>query len=164
MQFDVSHRIADVDPAAYERLYFDEAFNAELCAAVGLGRRLIRLDDAAGTVRREVEIAPDRQLPAPVARALGVKQFTYVETLTYAWGSGEGQWSTQSSVMADRIRSHGSLSIAQAGDGVLRRVWGEVAVRVFGLGGAIERAIVADVSRSYAEAVGFTGRYLQRQR
>lgn len=163
MQFDVSHTIEGIDCAAYERLYFEEAFNEAMCAAVGLGRRLIGRSDVSGTVHREVEISPDRQLPAPVAKALGAQKFTYVESLTYAWGSGTGTWSTRSSVMADRISSDGSLTLSPAGAGVVRRVQGHVTVKIFGLGGVIERAIVADVERSYAQAAAFTQTYLRQR-
>ena len=161
MRFDVTHAIDGIDVAGFERLYFDEAFNNALCEAVGLKRRLMRLDTEGGTLVRQVEITPERDIPAPVAKILGGEAIAYTETIEYALGSGRGHWQTVSSVLTDKISSDGELFIRQAaGNRIERQVVGHVTVRLFGLGGLIERFIVADVENSYERAAQFTQQYL----
>jgi len=161
MRFDVTHKIAGIDVAGFERLYFDEAFNEALCQAVGLKRRLIRLTTEGGNIVREVQITPEREIPAPVAKILGGEAIAYTETIQYTLGSGRGRWQTQSSVLTDKITSDGEIFIRKAaGNDVERQVTGHVTVRIFGLGGIIERFIVADVEKSYEQAAQFSQKYL----
>jgi hypothetical protein len=160
MRFDVTHIIDGIDVAGFERLYFDEAFNEALCEAVGLKRRLIRLHTQGTNIVREVQITPEREIPAPVAKILGGQAIAYTETVQYELGSGRGRWQTQSSVLADKITSDGEIFIKSAGGGIERQVVGHVTVRIFGLGGLIERFIVADVESSYEQAAQFTQKYL----
>jgi hypothetical protein len=95
-----------------------------------------------------------------VAKILGGEAIAYTETIEYALGSGRGRWQTASSVLTDKISSDGELFFRQAGNGVERQVVGHVTVRLFGLGGLIERFIVADVENSYERAAEFTQHYL----
>jgi hypothetical protein len=162
MNFDVQHSFAGITAADYERLYVDETFNAELCAYLKLDRELLLLKEDQGQVERQVRVTPDREIPAPAAKVMGSSRISYVETLTYTLGSGRGQWSTASSVLPDKIESFGNLAITQVGNAVVRRVTGQITVRIFGLGKVVERFIVADVVRSYAEAARFTEAYVQR--
>lgn len=165
MDFDVSHRIADTDVAAYERLYFDEAFNTALCRAVGLARRLVQLRTEGDLITRVVEVTPDREVPAAVRKILGGKTIAYTETITYRLGSGRGTWTSASSVLTDRIASDGTLEIAASPKGgVVRRVTGHVTVKIFGLGGLVEKFIAADIGDGYRRAAAFTENYLAEAR
>lgn len=160
MNFDVSHHIPGMDVAAFERLYFDEPFNAAMCHALGLGRRLLRLEAQGDRILREVEVTPDRQMPAVMRKVLGDRAIAYTETMEYTMGEGQGTWRTASNLMADKITSDGSLYVrAAAGGGVERRVTGHVTVSIFGLGKAIEKLIVADVIDSYKRAAAFASAY-----
>jgi hypothetical protein len=162
MRFKSEHRFDGLTVAQYEQLYFDEAFNIALCQAVGLHRTLVSRDDQGGRIRRVVRVAPERELPAPVAKLLGSPRLEYTETIEYAWGSGRGTWATQMAVMTDKVDSRGSFGFAPSATGVLRTIEGDVTVRVPLLGGTIEKAVVAEVSSGYDKAADFTRQWLRQ--
>ena len=62
--------------------------------------------------------------------------------------------------MTDKITSSGTFSFRADGNGVVRRVDGDVKVAIFGVGGLVERGIIADVEKSYAQAAEFTQRWI----
>jgi hypothetical protein len=163
MQIDVEHTLRGIEPEALERLYFDEAFNEAMCRAVRLDRTLVQRRDEGGVLERAVRISPDREIPAPVAKILGAERIGYVEHVRAVWGSGQATWRTEPTILANKISSDGTIAFAAAEGGTTRRVRGHVTVKIFGLGGTIERFIVADVARSYAEAAAFTQRWIDGQ-
>lgn len=162
MRFDVSHTIEEVSVAEFERLYFDEPFNVRLCEALGLGRQLIRLEKQTDLIIREVLIEPKRKIPAPISKILRGQSIAYTETTEYVPSRKSGVWHTKSSVMTDKVKSHGALSFRPAGPHVVRQVTGEVTVSVFGVGAIVERFIVADVKDGYEQAAAFTRLYLDQ--
>lgn len=164
MKFQVEHRFSGLTLAEYEKLYFDEAFNQALCDTVGLQRVLVSLDDDGKRIRRSVRVAPDREVPAPVAKVIGAVKLEYTETVEYVWGSGRGTWTTTPQVLPDKVKSSGDFRFTASGSDVLRAVSGEIEVKIFGLGGLVEKFIVADVEKSYDKAAEFTRNWLASKR
>ncbi len=161
MQFQVEHRFTGITVAEYEKLYFNEAFNEALCKSVKLERDLIKLDEQAPKLHREVRVCPDRELPAPAAKVIGTSKIVYVEHCDYTFGTYRGTWKTISGIMADKIKSSGTFSFRQEGSAVVRRVDGNVDVSInFMLNSIIEKGILADVEKSYAQAAEFTQRWI----
>lgn len=162
MQFRATHVFAGISAAAFEALYFDEAFNDALCRHARLKRTLVSLTRDGNVLRRAVRIVPERTLPAPAAKLLGTEHFGYVEHVSYTYGALRGSWRIEPAVLADKVKSAGTLHFEPEpeADGVRRVVAGDVAVKIFGLGGTIERFVVADVQKSYDEAATFTAQYL----
>lgn len=163
MRFRAEHIFKGIDLNAYETLYFDEAFNIAMCKAVKLARTLVKLDEKAGRIERAVKVGPDREIPPAVAKVLGVSRIEYTEHVAYTRGSYRGIWHTVSSVFTDKVESRGNFSFEAVPGGVKRIVEGEIKVKVFGVGGLIERFIVADVERSYDDAAKFTELTLQER-
>lgn len=163
MKFQVEHRFDGISLADYEKLYFDEAFNTSLCQTVGLARTLVSLDDDGKRVRRVVRVAADREVPPAAAKVIGAAKLEYTETVDYVWGSGRGTWTTQPQVMADKVKSSGDFRFATAGSGVARIVAGDIDVKIFGIGGIVEKFIVADVEKSYDKAAEFTRNWLAKR-
>jgi hypothetical protein len=62
--------------------------------------------------------------------------------------------------MTDKVDSTGTFRFEPSADGVKRVIEGEIKVKVFGVGGVIERFIVADVEKSYEQAADFTRRWI----
>lgn len=164
MKFKVEHAFSGISLADYEKLYFDEDFNVALCKAVELDRELIEREQKGSHLRRVVRVAPrGREIPGPVAKVLGADRIEYTEHLDYDFGTYRGTWKTISSVLPDKVESGGTFAFQAAGDGVKRILEGEVKVKIFGVGGMIERFIVADVEKSYDQAAGFTRDWLAKR-
>jgi hypothetical protein len=146
----------------YEALYFDEAFTIALAEAVKIGRTLLRLDRAPDRVVRHVRCEPIRDIPGPVAMVLGGRRFAYAEEIDFRLGEGEGAWRVVPNVAADKVRAEGTLHFELADGGVRRIVRGEVSIPLLGIGGLLERVVVAEVEKSYEQASAFTRKYLER--
>jgi len=160
MQFKVEHRFSNTTLADFEKTYLDEACNIALCNTVKLLRTLVKMEDNGGKLHRVVKVCPDRELPGPVAKVLGTAKLEYTEYLDYTWGTNRGTWKTISAVMTDKVASSGTFSFRQEGSQVVRTVEGDVKVSIFGLGGLVERGIIADVEKSYVQAAEFMQRWI----
>ncbi len=161
MKFEASHTFRDISLADYEKLYFDEEFNVALCKALNLDRSLIKREEKGTHLTRAVKVAPrDREIPGPVQKIMGTSRIEYTEHVEYDFGAYKGTWKSVSSVMTDKVDSSGTFRFEQAGDGVKRVIGGEIKVKVFGVGGVIERFIVADIEKSYEQAADFTRRWI----
>ena len=160
MQFKAQHTIRGVSLSDYENLYFDEEFNIGLCARVNLTRTLVRRDIHDGHLVREVIVGPEREVPGPVAKVLGSKKFEYTEHVSYQLGSYRGDWYVVPSLLPNKVDCRGYFAFTPAPDGVQRIVEGEVKVSVFGIGGIIERFVVADIEKSYDASAVYAQEWL----
>ena len=160
MKFRVEHTFKDIGLTEYEQLYFDEPFGIALCKAVKLIRTLEKRELKGDKLVRVVRVGPDREIPPTVAKILGASRIEYTEHIDYKMGSFHGTWKTISSIFTDKVDAHGTFGFAEDDDGVSRVVEGEVNVKVFGVGGVIERFVVADVERSYKDAAQFTQKWI----
>lgn len=161
MKFEASHTFRGISLADYEKLYFDEDFNIALCKAVNLDRTLLKREEKGKHLSRSVKVSPrDREIPGPLVKVLGSSRIEYTEQVEYDFGSYKGTWKSISSVMTDKVESSGIFRLEQAGDGVKRVIEGDIKVKVFGVGGVIERFIVADIEKSYEQAADFTRRWI----
>jgi hypothetical protein len=161
MKFLAEHTFRGITLPDYEKLYFDEAFNVALCKAVNLDRTVLKRDEKGSHLSRSVKVSPrDREIPGPLVKVLGSSRIEYTEQVEYDFGTFKGTWKTVSSVMTDKVDSSGTFRFETAGDGVKRVIEGEIKVKVFGVGGVIERFIVADIEKSYEQAADFTRRWI----
>lgn len=160
MKLHIEHTFRGIELPAYEKLYFDEAFNIELCKATHLERHLVRREEKGGKLERLVRIAPEREIPAPVAKVLGSGKLEYAEHITYELGKYRAHWRTEPAVLRDKIESQGTFVFEKTASGVKRIVDGQISVKIFGLGAVIERFVVADVERSYDKASEFTQKWI----
>ena len=163
MKFRVDHLIRGIDLPQYETLYLDEPFNEALCAAVNLGRTLVHFDRQNNKLERQVRVCANREIPGPVAKVLGTNKIEYTEHLSYVFGSFRGIWHTVPGLLADKLESHGSFGFIPHKEGVVRWVEGEVKVHLFGLGGVVERFVLADIEKSYQQAADFTQRWIDNK-
>jgi hypothetical protein len=163
MKLSIEHTFP-VTPAAYADLYFDEPFSVELCAAVKLGRTLLRLDRTLERLVRHVRCEPIREIPAPIAKVLAGRSFHYVEELDVDLRTLRGKWRVVPSLVPDKVEASGTLEFEDSGGHVKRVVRGDVKVSVFGIGGFVERFVLGEVQKSYDDASAFTRAYLERRR
>ncbi len=164
VKFVIEHTFERLTPAAYESLYFDETFSLALGDHLQLGRELLHLERTAERIVRHVRCEPKRDRDSPGGKALGNSRASYVEEMDYDVAARRGRWRTIPNLFADRVKTGGTLEIVAApgGAGVTRIVRGEVSVSAFGFGRMIEKAIVAEIEKSYRGAAAFTVDWLRR--
>jgi hypothetical protein len=111
---------------------------------------------------RHVRVQPEREIPAPVAKLLGNRRLTYTEELEYEVGRWHGTWRIVPTVLADTIAIGGTLDFEAVPGGVKRILAGAIDVSLFGLGGLVEKVLVANVEKSYGDAAAFTNQWIRR--
>jgi hypothetical protein len=163
MKFRVESAFTGITLPEYEALFFDESFNNAMCASVKLARQLIKRDITNGQLKRATKIGADREVPAPVAKLIGTAKLEYTEHLDYKFGGYLASWRTEPSIMVDKIRAQGRIGFEQRGNRVIRWVDGDIEVKMFGVGGVIEKFIVSDVEKSYQRAAEFTQRWINEK-
>ena len=160
MHFKADHTFTGITIEQYEQLHFDEEFQIALCQSVKLARRLDKREDDGKHLSRIVTVGPDRDIPPAAAKVLGANRIEYAEHLEYDWGSYKGTWKTISSVMTDKVDASGTFSFKAVPGGVLRTVEGDVKVKLFGIGGVVEKFVGADIEKSYQQAAEFTQKWI----
>ncbi|OGQ79636.1 MAG: hypothetical protein A2289_10380 [Deltaproteobacteria bacterium RIFOXYA12_FULL_58_15] len=148
--------------ADYEKLYFDEEFNVALCKQVKLSRDLIKREEKDGKLERVVRVSPDREIPKPVAKVIGSNRIEYTEYVQYEYGKHLAKWYTKSSVLSDKVETHGEVRFAEVPGGVKRILNGEITVKIFGVGKIIEKFVAADIERGYEDAAKFTQQWIDK--
>lgn len=158
----IENTFAGVACATFEQLFFDEAFNEALGRALRMGRKLLHLERTTERIVRHVCYEPDRDPDSPANQAFGTSRASFVEELDYDVRARCGAWKTIPNLFADRVRNSGTIEFAEVGDGTKRTVRGEVVVTLFGFGRIVERMIVAEIEKNYANTTRFTTEYLKR--
>lgn len=162
MRLRIQHDFDGIDAAAYETLYFDELFNRELSTSLHMGRELLRLDRTTDRIVRHVRYEPKRDSASPANQVFGASRASFVEELDYDVRARRGAWRTIPNQFADRVRNTGTIELVDIPNGVRRIVDGDVKVSLFGFGRLVERAIVAEIDKSYAATTAFTLAWLAR--
>ena len=161
MHFRVEHHYEGVSLEEYESLHFDEPFNVALCAAVHLRRTLVKREVVEGVLSRVVKLFPERTVPAPVVALLGAEKMEYDEVTRYEVGTWRGTWRMEPAMFGDLFASSGGFEFHALDERTVSRVFfGDLDVHLWGIGGWIEKIIIADIVRSYDLAGEFTRRYI----
>lgn len=163
MRVAIDHVFAGIRAAAYETLYFDEAFNESLGRHLHMGRKLVRLDRDADRIVRHVRFEPAQDPDSPAKQAFGSSRASFLEELDYDTRARRGSWKTIPNMFAERVKSTGTIAFVDVPEGTKRIVEGEVVVKLFGFGGRVEKMIVAEIVKSYAETTAFTRAYLAQR-
>lgn len=162
MNIAIDDVFAGIARADYERLFFDEDFNAALGRAQRLGRQLLQLDRTPERIVRRVCFEPAQPDDAPVKQAFGSSRASFVEELDYDVRAGRGTWRTIPNRFADRVTNAGTIEIADwPAGGTRRSVRGDVTVRLLGFGRRIERMIHREIEKSFAATTAFTREWLR---
>jgi len=163
MKFEIAHTF-DTTLDEYAEIYFDEAFGFASCEAVNIGRKLLKLEKSPERIVRQVRCEPSRELPAPIAKLLGGGGFSYVDDVEYDPRTRKGKWRIVPSIAPDKVESTGTFEFVPDGAGKRRIIRGDINVKVFGLGGIIEKFVVGDVEKSYEKAAAFTREWIAATR
>lgn len=160
MSFNIEHVFRGITQQEYETLYFDEDFNIALCKAVNLARTVVSIERDDAQIDRRVMVGPDREVPKAIQKVLKADRIEYEEHVRYKFGSYVGTWETTPNILPSKVISKGGFQFKDSPGGVIRVVSGEVTVKIFGVGGVIERFIMEDVKKSYDDAAKFTQQWV----
>lgn len=109
-----------------------------------------------------IRVRPHRPLPPLVQKALGAERFSYVQESAHDDARHTTRWTVLPEVLGDRIACSGTASVRELPGGRCERVIeGEITVRVALVGGAIEKAVVDELERSYGRGAEVLSRHLR---
>ena len=154
---------AGITADEYESLYFDEDFNRAVGRELRMGRLLLHFERTATRIQRKVQYEPDRDPESPAGQAFGTSRASFIEELDYDPRSKRGAWRTIPNVFPDRVSNTGTIEFVGAPEGTRRIVRGEVKVSAFGFGRLIERMIVSEIEKSYANTTRITNDWLAKR-
>lgn len=144
-------------------LFFDPAFTREMIVD-GLGFASCDIDpirDEGAIRRRDMRVTPKLDLPAAVAKLLGPR-LGYTEHGRYTVATQSWSYDLILSVLSERIRMGGTVTVDGEGDRCTRhsKLW--VEVRILGLGGLVERAAEKNMRDGWNKAAEWVNGWLDR--
>ena len=162
MKLHLKHIFSGLTLAQYGELYFEESFNEYLCKGVNLTRNVKEKSLNGTSLKRVTTVSPDREIPGPVAKVIKMDRLEYDEELTYDTEAFKGTWKINvPGPLGSKFSAGGQFTFREVAGGVERELWGEINVKVFGVGKMIETLIVTDVEKSYETAAAQTSQYIR---
>ncbi|HEX8791269.1 MAG TPA: DUF2505 family protein [Polyangiaceae bacterium] len=160
MRFDLAFRLRGITPSRCAELFFDPRFAQATKAEAG-AKSLEELErrEEGRRVHRRIRVVPDRTVPAPL-RALLRDEVAFVEDSVFDRDALTVEWRSNASVWSDRFELSGKTTFRAAGDEVERRILGELRVRANGVGGMIERLLVADMKETHGRITRLAQRWI----
>lgn len=163
MKYTIRHTFnTDVD-TFWGKLFFDPAYNETLFREhLGFSiYRVLELDQRPdGSVKRRVECAPKVEIPAVAKKVIG-DSTSYVEEGVFDPKTKRFSVDVQPKMGGDRIKTHVTMWVEPRGEKKVERIV-EVdnTVKVFGVGGVIEKFIEQQTRASYDASAGFTNQWI----
>lgn len=161
----IEHRFDCSVDTFWDRIFFDEAFNR----AMYLGHlqfqdwRIIEQRETDAEIIRVVSVIPKvGDLPGAIKSLIG-DTLSYTERGTYSKHHRRHHVNVIPSALADKISVTGDTWAEELGPNRCNRIFaGQVSAKIFGVGGIIEKRIIADLQLSYNAGAVFTADYLKR--
>ncbi len=159
MKFSVSNVLRVAPEIFWEQIFFDEAYNQGLYAALGFATmQVISSDRQPGLIRRSLRAEPPIHAPSALKRKLEGKLF-YTEEGEFDLTTRRWSFRSSSSVLPDKVSIRGTIALSPHAEGAQHLVEIEARVTAWGLGSVIERVIERNTRDSYATTIAFTERW-----
>lgn len=156
--------VFDTDVDTYwNEIFFSEEYNSRLYRE-GLGFKdfqLVELTGEKGGPRtRKMRTEPATDAPAVVRKLIG-DSLTYLEAGRFDPAKKLWTYTITTSKLADKLHIGGKLWGEPKGEKKMERVAEiEIEVKIFGVGGTIEKFIEKTTRESYVKATTFTNRFI----
>lgn len=156
MKFQKEHRI-EMPASRFFELMFDTAYmkrmNLEAMNVQGYDNQARSVDGPTWTMRNTV--TPQDNMPGFLKKLIGTT-FSYTEDATHQKGSDSATVTMTPNVMRDKVRMGYKLRVVPEGDSACRRImeW-EIEVKIFGVGGQIEKFAGAEIERGMDNSARF---------
>lgn len=149
---------------SFWKLFLNDDYNkAMFCDYMKFPRwQVTQLQEEGNEVRRTVEVEPYvADLPAAIKKVVG-DNVRYREEGKLDKQKNRYSVHTIPARLADKLRVEGEQYTEPLGEGQCRRIFtAEITVKIFGIGGLMEKRIAADLQRSYDLGAKFTHRYIK---
>lgn len=159
----VEHTFNCSEATFWERIFLDPEYNERLYKTelrFPAWREVSREQHGSG-LKRVVEVVPYvGELPAALKAVVG-EGIGYEERGVLSRDTKSYQVEVVPNRLADKISVKVGLSTTPDGDNRCRRkARADVSVKIFGVGGTIEKRLLSDLERSYQKSADFTNRFI----
>lgn len=164
MRFTVRHAYSMSPGVFWKRMFFNDAFNAELYEkALGFEKYEVieRIEPGDGRLIRTARVVPRLEMPGPIRRLLGERVWYYEKG---RFDPVEGRWDTLIEVprFDDKIDIRTGMQLVPRGEEESDRVLDvEIQTRIFGIGKLLEGFLERVMRDSYRKAADFTNAWWQ---
>lgn len=134
---------------AFWKMYWDDAFDAMLRKESAVQREVLEERTEGSVLVRKVRLTPDRELPGPVATLLGTKKLVYDQENRWDKATSTMSWRVIPTILPGKLDANGTFKVVRTPTGCEQVVEGVISVNVMFVGGQIEKAVVAEVEKSY---------------
>jgi len=150
----------------WNKLIFDEEYNRRmyLDALKFHEWKVEKHEETETEVRRAINVTPRLgDLPGPMKKVLG-DNIRYTESGVLDKATRRYRITIIPSRIADKLQVSGELYTEPDGENQCRRVFeASVDVKIFGVGGMMEKRLVADLEKSYAVGAKFTNQFAKEK-
>lgn len=148
MKMDIRHRF-DCTPDEFWQMYWDDAFAEQLNEGSSVQRELVEERIEGDLLVRRIKFTPQQELPSAAASILGATRLEYEQENRYDQVAKILQWRVIPTILPGKLCASGTVEVHPAGSGCEQVVAGEIKVQVPLIGGRIEKAVVAEVEKSW---------------
>ncbi len=164
MKFTVRHIFNTEVDTYWNKVFFDQEYNERLYKKEGLDFKdfqVLELTGEPGGVRtRKMLTEPKSDAPAVVRKLIG-DSLSYTETGRFDPVKKEWTYNIVTSKLSDKVKIGGKLWVEPKGEHKIERVADiEIEVKIFGVGGAVEKFIEKTTRESYELATNFTNKFI----
>ncbi len=161
--FRIEHVFNCSQETYWDKVFYDEEYNRRMFFdALGFNDfKVVTEEDTPKGKRRIIDAVPDMSdLPGAIKKVVG-DGIGYREEGDFDRSAFKVATKVTPNKLADKISIEGELSTEPAGDDKCKRVFtAKVKVKMFGIGGMMEKRILEDLKDSYTKAAKFTNDFL----
>ncbi len=149
MKLDIRHRY-DCTPARFWEMYWDDDLDAMLREGSTIQRDVVEEREEGEVLIRRLRFTPQQELPSVAAGILGTNKLVYEQENRFDRGAGVLHWSVMPTILPGKLDARGTVEVSAVGESACeQRVLGDIAVRIPLVGGRVEKAVVAEVEKSW---------------
>lgn len=151
----------DCTPGRFWEMYWDDAFDELVRKEAAVQRDILEERTEGDVLIRRVRFTPDRELPGPVATFLGAKKLVYEQENRWDKSNGTMYWKVIPTILPGKLDAKGTFRVVGTPDGCEQVVEGDISVNVMFIGGQIEKAVIAEVEKSYEKTAATCREWLK---
>ncbi len=165
--FRVEHVFQCSEDVFWDKVFFDDTYNRRQFAEAlkfSLWKELSR-EDRGGEIYRVVQASPPLgDVPGPLRAVIG-DSAGYEERGTFDKSKHRYTAKVIPNKLAEKITIEIIMWTEPKGDNACRRVAeGTVTAKIFGVGGLLEKKMIADLEKSYEKSAKFTNDYVRENK
>ncbi len=153
----------DCTPARFWEMYWDDDLDAMLNEGSTVQRELLEERTDGDLLIRRLRFTPERELPAAAASLLGASKLVYEQENAWDRSNSVLQWKVIPTILPGKLDAQGTFKVSPLGaDRCEQIVEGVISVNVRFIGGQIEKAVIAEVEKSWNRTAETCRTWLQR--